>query len=180
MPRTYTEFAEANGVELPDGGPCPFCGADFERGVHACVEVFELGFGVLDLSAPEDHRYRFFIVDAHALQHPELHGRWSDHFHLARLELVLGRGVAWSYSMSPRMSRALDAYKLGAPDEVLEVPPPGERGEVTAARVRAAQDDPEACRAVIVDWASSVLEARSAAKEAITELVALAEPGLHG
>ena len=159
MPRTYHDHARSNGCVLLDTGSCQLCGALMERGVHECVEVLELGFGGLGLSEPADHIYRFLMVDAHALQHPELHGRWSEHFHLTRLRLIFEHDVSWSYAMSPRLSRVLDAYKAGVPEEVLVPPPPGARGEVTAADVRAHEEDPEACRAWIERWACSVHQA---------------------
>lgn len=78
--QSYGDFAAKHGLVLDDVGPCTFCGAVLDRSVNECMEIFELGFGGLNLTAPQDNVFRFFIVDAHALQHPELHGRWSSHF----------------------------------------------------------------------------------------------------
>lgn len=154
--QSYGDFAAKNGVVLADLGPCQFCGAALDRSVHECMEIFELGFGGLDLTSPEDHIFRFFIVDAHALQHPELHGRWSSHFHLARLVAVLDEGIVWRYSDSPRLSTALDAHKAGVPDERLVPPRTGERGAHTVSDVQAVRNDEAACKAGIRTWANSV------------------------
>ena len=152
--RTYRDFAARNGVTLPESGACPFCGADLERSVHECVEIFEIGFG--DLDGPERYRTLFFMVDAHALQHPELHGRWSDHFHLARLVAVLDHGVEWRYEDSRTLSAAVDEHAARSPDERLAAPPPGNRGDLTVASVRAASDEPEERATAIATWARSV------------------------
>ena len=178
MPRHYTNFAASRGIELAGEGLCQFCGAELERGVHECVEIFELGFGGLGLSAVEDHRYRFFLVDAHALQHPELHGRWSNHFHLARLRLIFEHGVAWTYADSPRLSAVLDVYKAGVPDQVLTPPAAGERGAITSAHVRAYEADAVECRAWIERWAESVHEAWSGEHATLDELVERARAAL--
>jgi hypothetical protein len=154
--QNYVEFAAKNGVVLDDVGPCQFCGAVLDRSVHECMEIFELGFGGLDLTSPQDHIIRFFIVDAHALQHPELHGRWSSHFHLARLVAVLDEDVVWRYSDSPKLSAALDVHKTGVPHERLVPPRIGERGTHTVADVQAIRDDESACKTEIRAWARSV------------------------
>ena len=93
----YISFAEKNGVSLLDSGACQFCGAEVQRGVHECLEIFNLGFQQIDFSNPENHLYRFFIVDAHTLQHSEIHGRWNNHFHLTRLHLIFERNVICAF-----------------------------------------------------------------------------------
>lgn len=155
----YIQFAEKNGVALWDEGPCQFCGAATDRGVHECIEIFSLGFENLDLSRPEHHSYRFFIVDAHALQHPEIHGRWSNHFHLSRLHLIFCHGLQWSYALSPRLSAYLNGYKKHCPDECLTVPPVLQRGAMTSSSVRELAHASEACKQAIRDWAAAVHEA---------------------
>lgn len=169
--QSYVDFAAKNGVVLNDVGPCQFCGAVLDRSVHECMEVFELGFGGLDLTLPQDHIFRFFIVDAHALQHPELHGRWSSHFHLARLVAILDEGVVWSYSDSPRLSSALDAHKTGVPDERLVPPRTGERGTHTVSGVQAVHTDEGSCKAEIRTWAHSVHTAWASEHEKVLPVV---------
>lgn len=154
--QSYVDIAAKNGVVLDDVGSCHFCGAVLDRSVHECMEIFELGFGGLDLASPQDHVFRFFIVDAHALQHPEIHGRWSNHFHLARLVAVLDKDVVWRYVDSPKLSAALDVHKAHVPEERLVAPRPGKRGAHTVHDVQAVRDDEAACKAEIRAWARSV------------------------
>ena len=40
----YIDLAEKNGVKLVDFGNCQFCGAKTKRGIHECLEIFNLGF----------------------------------------------------------------------------------------------------------------------------------------
>ncbi len=92
-------YCRKNGVTLQDTGPCQFCGADTKRGVHECLEIFNPGFQDIDYANLVNHVYRFLIIDAHTLQHPEIHGRWSNHFHLTRLHLIFKYSIKWSYSL---------------------------------------------------------------------------------
>ncbi len=132
--KDYFEFAERNGVTLLDDGPCQFCGAQTKRGIHECLEIFNLGFR-LDFSNPENHIYRFQMVDAHALQHPEIHGRWSNHFHLTRLHLIIKYDVQWTYKLSPILSNHLNEYKVKKKNEYLNPQNPFERGAVNSTEI---------------------------------------------
>ncbi|WP_424963752.1 DUF5946 family protein [Ekhidna sp.] len=120
----YIDLAKKNGVVLYDTGHCQFCGAATKRGVHECVEIFSLGFQQIDYSRTENHIYRFLSVDAHTLQHPEIHGRWNNHFHLTRLHLILRQQVMWNYKLSPELSDHLNRYKAQHMDEILNPPQP--------------------------------------------------------
>ncbi|MEM6830368.1 MAG: DUF5946 family protein [Bacteroidota bacterium] len=155
----YIDIANKNGVTLYDKGKCQFCGADTKRGVHECLEVFNLGFSEIDFSEPENHLYRFFIVDAHTLQHPEIHGRWSNHFHLSRLHLIFKYRLKWTYAQSPRFSDYLNTYKADKPDEYLNPPKPLERGEITSTDVLKYSADETECKQLITDWAVTVYNA---------------------
>jgi hypothetical protein len=124
--------AAKNGVTLVDKGKCQFCGADFERGIFDCIDNYSNGLQLLDLSNPEHQVSRFLSVDAHALQHPEIHGRWSNHFHLTRLNLIIDKKQKWDYKKSPLLSDYLNVYKSNRPDEFLVPPMPWERGNITA------------------------------------------------
>ena len=84
----YIDKAKKNGVTLLGNGRCQFCDAETTRGIHECVEIFSLGFQMIDYSKIDNHLYRFLTVDAHTLQHPEIHGRWNNHFHLTRQHLI--------------------------------------------------------------------------------------------
>lgn len=61
----YIELAKKNGVTLLDSGKCQFCGANTQRGIYEYLEIFNLGFQVIDFSNIENQIYRFLIVDAH-------------------------------------------------------------------------------------------------------------------
>ncbi len=152
----YIKLAEKNGVILLDEGACQFCGAKVERGVHECLEIFNLGFQEIDFSDPANHIYRFLIVDAHCLQHPEIHGRWNNHFHLSRLHLIFQYDVQWSYQLSPKLSDHLNKYKASRQHEYLTPPKVLERGTITATDVRAASTDEESCKKIISEWAKEV------------------------
>ena len=59
--RDYIDLAEKNGVILLDKGRCQFCGANTKRGVHECMEIFNLGFGNINFSKIENNSYRFLM-----------------------------------------------------------------------------------------------------------------------
>ncbi len=153
----YIDLAEKNGVVLLDQGNCQFCGAKAQRGIHECMEIFNLGFQNIDYSLPENHYYRFLIVDAHTLQHPEVHGRWNNHFHLTRLRLMFEYEVSWTYALSPKLSDCLNIYKKEFPDEKLCPPEPLQRGSITSSDIQIAKDQ----KSIIVNWAKEVYEAWS-------------------
>lgn len=118
----YIDIAKKNGIKLYNNGACQFCGAATTKGVHECVEIFSLGFQLIDYSIPENHIYRFLSVDAHTLQHPEIHGRWNNHFHLLRQHLMFEYKIQWNYQLSPKLSAHLNTYKKKHQDEFL-IPP---------------------------------------------------------
>jgi hypothetical protein len=103
----------------------------------------------------QNHLYRFLSVDAHALQHPEIHGRWSNHFHLTRLHLILHKKESWDYNKSPRLSDYLNRYKSNKSNEFLKAPEPLDRGIITAkdlTKVTTAEE----CAQLIIKWAEEV------------------------
>ena len=85
----FMDQAAKNGVDLLNKGRCQFCGADYQKGIFDCMENYNSGLLLFDFNDPKYLLNRFLSVDAHALQHPEIHGRWSNHFHLTRLHLIL-------------------------------------------------------------------------------------------
>lgn len=131
----YIDFAKKNKVILKNKGICQFCGANTKRGIHECIEIFNLGFHDIDFSNNENHIYRFLIVDAHALQHPEIHGRWSNHFHLSRLHLIFNYNIKWTYELSPKLSDYLNKSKAHRKDEYLIIPGLLDRGDITTTDV---------------------------------------------
>lgn len=156
--QNYTEQARKNGYDLSDQGPCQFCGAALNRGVHECVEMFNLGFDVIDYSDTKNHLYRFMCVDAHTLQHPEIHGRWNNHFHLTRLHLIFKYKVRWNYSLSPKLSDCLNKYKSEFNEEILTPPNVGSRGDINVQMVSQHTTNLKECQEWIQRWANLVYD----------------------
>lgn len=154
----FIDLAKKNGVTLLDKGKCQFCGADTQKGVFECVEIFSLGFQEIDFNNPENHIYRFLIVDAHTLQHPELHGRWNNHFHLTRLHLIFQYNIVWTYQHSPKLSDYLNKYKVDKQEEVLSAPPLQNRGAITTTHILENSIDEASCKKKISSWALEVYE----------------------
>ncbi len=152
----YIGAAEKNGVTLYGKGKCQFCGANTTRGIHECVEIFSLGFELIDYSKSENHLYRFLSVDAHTLQHPEIHGRWNNHFHLLRQHLIFEYNVYWQYSLSPKLSEYLNKYKVDKQDEFLQPPEILERGQITTTDIRSNSKNGAECREMIQRWGMEV------------------------
>jgi hypothetical protein len=95
------------------------------------------------------------------LQHPEIHGRWSNHFHLTRLNLILDKKLKWDYKKSPQLSDYLDEYKFNRPNELLLPPKPLERGSMTVKNLTKATTTAE-CVEMIKKWAEEVYHSWSA------------------
>lgn len=168
----YIQMAAKNNVTLHDEGPCQFCGGRTQRGVHECVEAFSFSFQSLDHSKQEDHVYRFLGVDAHCLQHPEIHGRWNNHFHLTRLHLIFEYQIFWTYQLSPQLSEHLNAYKEGKEDELLIPPPPGSRGLITSMDVRDVQEDYSQTKAMLRKWGEEVYQIWRASHPVVGKIAA--------
>lgn len=152
----YIDLAGKNGVTLLDEGKCQFCGANTKRGIHECLEIFNLGFQDIDFSNAENHIYRFLIVDAHTLQHPEIHGRWNNHFHLSRLHLIFKYDIEWTYKLSPKLSDYLNGYKSHKQQEFLTPPKVLERGAITTTDILEKSNNEAECKALIKKWALNV------------------------
>ncbi|TRX59458.1 hypothetical protein FNH22_09870 [Fulvivirga sp. M361] len=156
--QNYIDLARKNGITLLDTGRCQFCGANTIKGVHECVEIFNLGFQSLDYSKAENHIYRFISVDAHTLQHPEIHGRWNNHFHLLRLHLIFRYHMAWNYELSPKLSDYLNAYKIDKQHEFLTPPAISKRGHITTTDVLSHSESASACKEMIKKWGQEVYQ----------------------
>jgi len=166
----YLDIAEKNGVKLNDTGRCQFCGADTERGVHECVEIFSLGFQLIDYSQLSNHTYRFLSVDAHTLQYPEIHGRWNNHFHLTRQHLMLQYKIKWNYQLSPRLSDHLNIYKATRSEEYLPPPKTLNRGGITTTDVLKNASNESECKEMIMKWAQEVYHAWSSHHETVNQI----------
>lgn len=149
----YINFAKKNGIQLLEKGRCQFCGAHTRRGVHECIEIFNLDIKHLDFSIPENHIYKFLIIDAHALQHPEIHGRWNNHFHLSRLHLIFKYHIHWTYNLSPKLSDCLNEYKARKPKEHLNPPNVFKRGAITSTDILRNPTTTKESKELIKNWA---------------------------
>lgn len=158
----YITLAEKNGVTLLDHGNCQFCGAKTKRGIHECLEIFSFDLQSIDFSSPQNHFYKFLIVDAHALQHTEIQGRWSNHFHLSRLNLIFDHQVSWTYALSPKLSDYFNNYKINKPDELMAAPDLKQRGKTTSTEVLFEIANEDECKNRIEKWALEVYKSWSA------------------
>jgi len=167
--QNYIDIARKNGITLKDSGQCQFCGASTLRGIHECLEIFNIGFQSMEQSGVDDHLYRFFIVDAHCLQHPEIQGRWSNHFHLSRLHLIIHYKVNWTYDLSSKLSEVLNEYKILRQNEFLAQPAVFERGKITSTDIQETLTSEE-LKNQIMSWAKSVYSSWKNNHELIDEL----------
>ena len=155
--QSYREQARKNGITLIDTGPCQFCGAAVTGGVEACLQLASAG-------EPGDHAASwqsgtlFLAVDAHALQHAEIHGPWNNAIHLLRQHLMLEREIAWQYEKTPLLSAFLKDYRQRPTAKIPTSPPPGQRGALTTADVTRATT-PDEHRALVHQWAEAVYAA---------------------
>ncbi len=149
--QNFLRHGARSGPANQDHGPCPFCGATVEGGTEACLTLLA---GLSERARAENayaqaHR---FSVDAHALQHPELHGPLNNHVHLLSLCLMLERGNAAEIgSRQPAVEKFLALGRQWAP---IEAPPPGRRGTLTVQNVSQAPaaERPRLAR----EWAQEV------------------------
>ena len=168
--QNFIDQAAKNGIELYGKGKCQFCGADFQRGIFECMNNYNNGLDLLDFNNSENHIFRFLSVDAHALQHPEIHGRWSNHFHLTRMNLILDKKLKWDYKKSPLLSDYLNEYKLNRPNEFLTAPKLLERGSMTTKDLAKATTANE-CVELIKKWADEVYQAWTANHLKVSQIV---------
>ena len=133
------------------------------------MENYNSGLLFFDFNDPNYHLHRFLSVDAHALQHPEIHGRWSNHFHLTRLHLILQKKQAWDYNKSPLLSDYLNRYKSNKSNEFLKAPAPLDRGRITAKDLTKATRVEE-CAELIMKWADEVYHAWNSNHGTVAEI----------
>ena len=165
----FIDQANKNGTILLDKGRCQFCGADYQKGIFECMDNYNNGIQFLDFNNSEHHISRFLSVDAHALQHPEIHGRWSNHFHLTRLNLILDKKQTWDYKKSPLLSNYLNVYKQNRPNEFLAVPKPLDRGKITAKDLTKATTSVE-CIEQIKKWADEVYHSWNSNQSIVSQI----------
>ncbi|CAM1346967.1 DUF5946 family protein [Tenacibaculum insulae] len=153
----YTDNAKKNGVVLIEKGKCQFCGADVEEGIKNCVDISNQGFEYqIDFLDFNNLIYKFLSVDAHTLQHSEIHGRWNNHLHLTRLHLIFKYKIKWTHQSTLKLSKSLNIYKKLHLDEHLTPPKPLERGLLSITDVVKKSKNEEEYKEMIKEWALEV------------------------
>lgn len=155
----YKDFAKKNDIKLLDKGECQFCGANIDGGIAECVDMFNNSLSnVIDFYNSINHIYKILSVDAHTLQHPEIHGRWNNHLHLTRLHLIYKYKVKWSHHSTIKLSKHLNKYKQFYKNEIILPPKPFQRGLITINQVINEPKDEEDFKEMIEKWAFGVYD----------------------
>lgn len=131
----WLDQARKNNLTIQERGRCQLCSSRTEHGVAECVELASQVAPRVDHSVGVEKGTIFLSVDCHALQHSEIHGRWNNHFHLTRLNLILTDGVRWNYRLSPVLSAVVNQYKEGRDHEFIMAPNVGSRGALTVSDI---------------------------------------------
>ncbi|HVB99237.1 MAG TPA: DUF5946 family protein [Candidatus Dormibacteraeota bacterium] len=128
----FRRRSAGNGATTQNQGPCPFCGAMVEHGAQACLQLLA-GLSERTRAEKPYAQAHLFSFDAHALQHPELHGPLNNHVHLLSLCLMLERGA--SAGIGSRQPAVEKFLALGRQWPPIEAPPAGRRGTLTVKNV---------------------------------------------
>ena len=153
----WREQAKKNGIKIIDKGECQLCGAHILNGIVECVEKLGLISHRLNRTEGVSNMTIFKCVDSHALQHSEIHGKWNNHFHLSRLNLILQQNIKWSYKYSTILSNVLDEYKTENYDEEIKSPETKKRGVLTIADIEGIESENE-YKELVNKWAKYVYE----------------------
>lgn len=160
------EEALANGQ---DANECHICGASITDGLKGCFEQFA-ELGTKSYVNPNYGRSYFYGVDAHALQHPEIHGKKNNAAHLLRLCWLFAYD---QHEQSHLVPKWWQQYLSRAEIPILEPPLFKQRGNITIATILQAQNDEEHLQ-LMRDWAESVYQAWQAhhdwAKAELTQI----------
>ena len=155
----WIEQAAKNDLEIIEDGVCQLCGADTLHGLAECVETAGHVTHKISHAKGIEKMTIFLCVDAHALTHTEIHGRWNNHFHLARLHLILVDKVQWTYDYSSALSDVVDHYKKGRDQEIIcsgrDAKNQKQRAKITVTDVDATQSDEEYID-IVWRWADEV------------------------
>nr|WP_315472476.1 DUF5946 family protein [uncultured Undibacterium sp.] len=154
MPK-WVEQAAKNDLEILEDGQCQLCGSDTLHGITECVNTAGKITHKISQEKGIQHMTIFLCVDAHALQHTLIHGRWNNHFHLTRLHLILQDGVQWNYDLTTVLNEVLDDYKQHHPNETSIEANAQHPLAITVIDVDASQDEEEYV-ALVWQWAEQV------------------------
>ena len=153
----WKEQAKKNGIQIIDKGKCQLCGAGTLNGLVECVEKSGIISHKLDHIDGVSNMTIFKCVDSHALQHSEIHGRWNNHFHLSRLNLILQKNIKWNYKYSTILSNVLDEYKSENSDEEIKSPKIKKRGVLTISDIEDVESENLYIK-LVNEWAKNVYE----------------------
>lgn len=157
MKKSYLVASQLYQEAVERGAPediCHCCGAAVAEGLKGCFELFS-ELCVLGYSDPAYGAATFYGVDAHALQHPEIHGKKNNAAHLLRLCWIFERNEHRQAGLVPSWwQRYLER------NDVPVLDPPPSRGQITVADVAPTQTPEEHAR-LMRRWALSVYEAWS-------------------
>lgn len=160
--QTIEDYARKSGVSLQKEGSCQFCGSRVTGGVYQCFEIFHRIAG--EASNPNDIKasVQLIIVDAHALQHSEVHGVRNNNYHLLRLLGIYrhetSSRIRANYSF---LSPILD---LNNSIPYLESPIAGDRGTLTVTDVVDSKGNSQLIE-TINNWGRDVFKAWGVYKE---------------
>jgi hypothetical protein len=168
MPK-WLEQAAKNDLEVLEDGLCQLCGAETMHGLSECVHAAGHLPHKISLEKGIQRMTIFLCVDAHALTHMQIHGRWNNHFHLARLHLILVDRVQWTYEYSSMLSEVIDAYKVGRDHEFILPIDTAHLPQITVIEIDAAQDDDDYI-ALVWRWAHEVYAALPAAHPIVANI----------
>lgn len=159
--QTLEDYAHKSGLELKKDGPCQLCGSRVTGGIYECFEMFQQIVG--EASNPNDTRVtvQLIIVDAHALQHSEVHGIRNNNYHLLRLLGIYKYGtssrIGADYSfLSPILDPNISVLHLDSPQVK-------SRGILTVADIVGVNEGDHSIK-LIKDWGREVFNAWGAYK----------------
>jgi hypothetical protein len=148
-----TDPSNPRSERAPQWEPCPRCGALLRGGREGCFQLFA-ELAALEYSDPALGAVNLLAVDAHALQHPEDHGKKNNAFHLVRLCWILEHNGDAALGGGPRWLQVRFDGNPALPG----LTPPEARGTVTVADVVTART-PEEQAEQVWRWARSVWQA---------------------
>lgn len=156
MKETYLIAIQLYEAAVAAGAPrdvCHLCGAHVAEGVKGCWELLS---ELLIREYPDGMigGVGFMGGDAHALQHPEIHGKKNNAAHLLRLTWLFDYNQVAQAGTVPRWWQ----QALQGANTMPWLEPPQDRGQITVADVAAAQSA-HAAAALMEPWARSVYAA---------------------
>jgi hypothetical protein len=154
MPK-WVEQAAKNDLEILEDGQCQLCGSDTLHGITECVNTAGKITHKISQEKGIQHMTIFLCVDAHALQHTLIHGRWNNHFHLTRLHLILQDEVQWNYDLTAVLNEVLDDYKRHHPNEAVVDADAHHQATITVIDVDASHDEEEYVE-LVWQWSEQV------------------------